>query len=72
MFVFVCGFVYDCVWVCLWLCVSEEKDDEERSQFLLQREEREKKKGAKQEINKMWCTRATVTVHICTVTIASV
>ena len=67
----ICLFVCDCVWVCLCLCVSEEKDDEERSQFLLQREEREKK-GTKQEINKMWCTRATVTVHICTVTIASV
>ena len=67
----ICLFVCDCVWVCLCLCVSEEKDDEERSQFLLQREEREKK-GTKQEINKIWYTRATVATHICTVTVASV
>ena len=59
-----CGFVCDCLWVCLCLCVSEEKDNEERSQFLLHREEREKKKGAKQEINKIWYTRATICTSI--------
>ena len=36
----------------LCLCVSEEKDDEERSQFVLHKEEREKK-GVKREINKI-------------------
>ena len=46
----VCVCVY--VWVCLCLCVSEEKDDEERSQFVLHKEEREKK-GVKREINKI-------------------
>ena len=44
---------------------------EERRQFVLRKEEREKK-GAKREINKIWYTRATVAVHICTVTVANV
>ena len=36
----------------LCLCVSEEKDDKERSQFVLHKEKREKK-GVKCEINKI-------------------
>ena len=48
----ICLCVCVCVWVCLRLCVSEEKDDEERSQYVLHKEEREKK-GAKCEINKI-------------------
>ena len=47
-----CGFVCDCLWVCLCLCVSEEKDNEERSQFLLHREEREKKKAQNKKLIK--------------------
>ena len=46
-----CVCVWVWVWVCLCLCVSEKKDDEERSHFVLHKEER--KKCAKREINKI-------------------
>ena len=58
------------MWVCL--CASEEKEDEERkvTEFIVHGEEREKK--VRTEINKIINTHATVTVHICTVTVAIV
>ena len=58
------------MWVCL--CASEEKEDEERkvTKFFVHGEEREKK--VQTEINKIINTHTTVTVHICTVTIAIV
>ena len=58
------------MWVCL--CASEEKEDEERkvTKFVVHGEEREKK--VRTEINKIINTHTTVTVHICTVTIAIV
>ena len=58
------------VWVCL--CASEEEEDEERkvTEFVVHEEEREKK--VRTEINKIINTHVTVTVHICTVTVAIV
>ena len=61
------------VWVCL--CVSEGEEDDEgekKYELVLQMEKRERKKGAKWEINKIIGYTATVTVYICTVTIANV
>ena len=55
------------MWVCL--CASEEKEDEE-TEFVVHREERGKK--VQTEINKIINTYATVTVHICTVTVSIV
>ena len=54
------------------LCASEEKKDEERkvTEFVVHGEEREKK--VRTEINKIINTHATVTVHICMVTVAIV
>ena len=46
-FVCVGVFVYLCVDLSVCLCVSEEKDHEERSQFVLHKEGREKKKKRK-------------------------
>ena len=54
------------MWVCL--CASEEKEDEEFTEFVMHGEEREKK--GRMEINKIINTHATVTVHKCTVTVA--
>ena len=51
------------MWVCL--CATEEKEDEEFTEFVAHGEEREKK--GQTEINKIINTHATVTVHICTV-----
>ena len=61
------------VWVCL--CVSEGEEDDEgekKYELVLQMQKRERKKGAKWEINKIIGYTATVTVYICTVTIANV
>ena len=61
------------VWVCL--CVSEGEEDDEgekKYELVLQMEKRERKKGAKWEINKIIGYTATVTVYICTITIANV
>ena len=64
---------------CLWLifdfvsigvCVLEEEEDDEDVGFA--NGEERKKKGAKLEIIKIMYRGATVTVHICTVTIALV
>ena len=60
-----CGCV--CVWVCL--CASEEKEDEE-TEVVVHGEEREKL--VRTEINKIIYTHATVTMHICTITVAIV
>ena len=59
-----------CVWVCL--CASEEKEDEERkvTEFIVHKAEREK--NVQTKINKIINTHATVTVHICTVTVTIV
>ena len=48
--------------------MGEEKFE---TKFILHREEREKKKGAKCEINKIIVYTVTVTVYICIVTIAN-
>ena len=53
------------------VCVLEEEEDDEDVGFA-NGEERKKKKGAKLEIIKIMYRGATVTVHICTVTIALV
>ena len=55
--------------MCLCLCASEEKEDEE-TEVVVHREEREKL--MRTEINKIIYTHATVTMHICTVTIVIV
>ena len=70
-----CGCVCDCVYQ-----RKEEEDDE--SELILQMEKRErerererkkrKKKGAKREINKIIGYTSTVTVYICTITVANV
>ena len=52
MFVYLCDDLSVCLCLCLCLCISKEKDDEERRQFVLQKEERGKK-SAKHEINKI-------------------
>ena len=49
VFVVVCG--------CVCVYVSEEKDDEERSQFVLLKEGREKKKAQNVKINKIIYTQ---------------
>ena len=51
------------------MCASEEKEDEE-IEVVVHGEEREKL--VRIEINKIIYTHATVTVHICTITIAIV
>ena len=60
-------FVYLCVVLFVWMClyVSEEKEDEG---CFAHREEREKMN----EINKIIVYKVTVTVYICTATIANV
>ena len=71
----VCGwFFYFCGWfliLCLWECVHLRKKQMMRA-LVLQINKREKKKGANLEIIKIMYRRATVTVHICTVTVALV
>ena len=58
---------------CVCLCASEEKEDEERkTEFVGCAQRREKKKKVRTKINKIINTHATVTVHICTVTVAIV
>ena len=59
-------------WVCL--CVSKEEEDDEREKkfVLVCRWRRERKKGAKCEINKIIVYTAIVIVYICTVTVANV
>ena len=54
------------------MCASKEKEDEKRkvTEFVVHEEEREKK--VRMEINKIINTYATVTVHICMVTVAIV
>ena len=52
------------------LCASEEKEDEEFTEFVAHGEKREKK--GRTEINKIINTHATVAVHICTITVAIV
>ena len=55
------------------VCVSmEEEDDEGEKMRLFCRWRRERKKGANLEIIKIMYRRATITVHICTVTVALV
>ena len=58
------------LFVRMCLCASEKKEDEEFTEFVAHREEREKK--GRTEINKIINTHATVAVHICTVTVAIV
>ena len=58
------------LFVPMCLCASEEKEDEEFTEFVAHGEEREKK--GRTEINKIINTHATVAVHICTVTVAIV
>ena len=58
------------LFVRMCLCASEEKEDEEFIEFVAHREEREKK--GRTEINIITNAHTTVTVHICTVTVAIV
>ena len=58
---------------CVCLCAFEEKEDEERkTEFVGCAWGREREKKARTEINKIINAHATVTVHICTVTVAIV
>ena len=58
---------------CVFLCASEEKEDEERkTEFIGGAQKREREKKVQTEINKIINTHASITVHICTVTVAIV
>ena len=71
-----CVFVCPCVglskWVCLCVSKEEEDDEGEKKSVLVCRWRRERKKGAKCEINKIIVYTAIVIVYICTVTVANV